>query len=163
MRKWFKKPPPTPESYLKGSNRATTTLCQLMASEMLRNLDVKLKEKYPEGGDGSYRSMRYETVRGYIEFPSFRLEIHRLYDVDTWRFYSVSFKNNHYISFDEIEKKFLQDTFVKFLDLQKKSVELRREAENQQKAVDAIALFLGCQEENDVKGNLLDTHSECFS
>lgn len=136
--------PIDPDTYFKGINRPTSTLCTLLAAEMLRNLDAKETEK-----DLTTVFYSYNRQKIYY-FPSF---FYRLYEYKVEGPYSSGMsietfetKDGLGVTFDKVEKDYMSAVFQKFLELRSKSEQEKKEAQNQQRAIDAIARLVNASQ-----------------
>lgn len=139
-----KKPDPLdPATYFTGENRPTGTLCTLLAAEMLRNLDAPVKTVDLNKGTNQITGNAYaEHSAKYYEFPSFFYRTYRWRYEGSHRSYDredFETKDGGGITYDAAEKKYMAAVFKKFLELRTLSESQKREAENQQKALDVIA------------------------
>ena len=137
--------PIDPETYFKGINRPTSTLCTLLAAEMLRNLDAKKTKK--DLNKAGYYDYDRQIV---YEFPSFfyRIREYRgvnLYESDN-QIESFETKYGLGVTYDKVEKDYMSAVFKKFLELRNKSEVEKKEAQNQQRAIDAIAKLVNASQ-----------------
>lgn len=136
---WPQNDPPHPSELFKGVTKPTVTLAHMMVAEMLQNLDVTSKKEIEDKGEP------YEKLLDITKFKTFTVKIDEGYT----RMYSFTGLPNqrHFLlskellsaSFDKDEMKILSDGFDKFLDLRAKQNAVKKEADRQQAAIDAIA------------------------
>lgn len=127
-----------PTELFPGVEKPTVTLVHMLVAEMLQNIDAHCKRS---GERRKYHHMSWEA-----EFPSFSMRITESYtenrkcNVVGLGMAVVLFRLKVDATFypDEKEKSILLAGFQKFLALNERSSEIKKETDRQQRAIDVI-------------------------